>query len=157
MSVITRLIQMVREATEPEVDPALSLDVSDDRLASAALLVHVARVDGAFDPAERRALVEALASGYGLTSEAAEALVERADRFDREVDDVAGLVEMLGHETYRDDRRRLLATACTIAAADGSVGEFESDLLWRMGRLLGFDDLTIDEIRSPAGAPAAGR
>lgn len=155
MSLVSRLVGFVQEAIGPPIDAAQAFDVSDERLAAAALLVHVARVDGVFDRAERAALLDLLGSGYGLAPQAAEALLARADRFDHEVDDVATLVEMVGHDA--GDRTRLLAMAYRVASTDGVVGEFESDLVWRMGRLLGLTDEAVERIRTDAlGAAAQG-
>lgn len=148
MSFVTRLVEILSGAGAPETLAAER--ERPDRLAAAALLVHVARVDGQLDGPERVALVVLLADGFGLRDEAAAALVARADGLDREVDDVATLIEMLGHESDAEDRKRLLAMAYGVAAADGEVGEFEDDLIWRMGHLLGFDDAAIDAVRADA-------
>lgn len=150
MSFVSRLVDLVRTSVEPALDPALSLDVSDDQLATAALLVHVARVDGRIDEAEHGMLVSLLGSGFGLTAAGAEALLQRADRFDFEVDDVAALVEMVEHDAAQDGER-LLAMAYRVAAADGAVAEFEDDLIWRMGQLLGLPDAAIERIRTTGG------
>lgn len=146
MSFVTRLLERLSGG-----GTAVSTEgtgVEPDLLAAAAILVHVARVDGRLDGPERVALVVLLADRFGLADEAAVALVARADGLDREVDDVAGLIDMLGHETDAGDRKRLLAMAYGVAAADGTVQEFEDDLIWRMGHLLGFDDNTIAAIRT---------
>ncbi len=156
MSLVQRLLDFVKDAAGPEIDPAQSLDVTDERLAAAALLVHVARVDGQFADGERRALLGLLEAGYGLSAAGADALMARADRFDREVDDVAALVEMLGHEDHGGDRKRLLGMAYGVATADGALVEFEDDLLWRMGGLLGFDDAEIGAIRAGSVRRDAG-
>ena len=139
MSIVTRLIGLVAEATRP-ADPTPSPDVPDERLAAAALLVHVARVDGRMEDLERRALVRLLHDGFGLADDAAERFVTRADALDREVDDIASLIDMMGHSLDDGNRQRLLAMAWEVAAADGTVQEFEHDLLWRMGQLLGLPD-----------------
>lgn len=144
MSILTRLFARVRDV----VGPAGATDVvPDERLAVAALLVHVARVDGRVSETERQALRRLVATRFGLTADAAERLVERADDMDREVDDVAALIEMMGHGLDGQERRRSLAMAYDVAGADGDVGEFEADLVWRLGRLLGFDDAEIEAIR----------
>jgi uncharacterized tellurite resistance protein B-like protein len=40
--------------------------------------------------------------------------------------------------------------AYRIAAADGAIHEFEDDLIWRTGRLLGFSDSDLAIIKAEA-------
>ncbi|MGO4571961.1 TerB family tellurite resistance protein [Microvirga sp. 2TAF3] len=49
-----------------------------------------------------------------------------------------------------DERPRLLALAYRVAAIDGVVHEFEDDLIWRMGRLLGLSAETLAAIKGEA-------
>lgn len=150
MPLVARLVAYAADAfglSAPRDGPA------DDALAAVALLVHVARVDGALGPAERRRLTRLVQGRFAATPEEAEALVDRAVAFDDETRDVATLVEMIGREAREADRRRLLAMAYVVAAADGRLHEFEEDLVWRVGRLLGFDDAAIVAARDGALAP----
>lgn len=169
MSLITRLIARMSEAIggrngldgqEAAQEAAQEgAGSADERLAVAALLVHVARVDGTMSETERDALARLLATRFGVTASGAALLIARADTLDREVDDVAELIEMMGHGVDEQDRRRLLAMASEVAAADGAVGEFETDLVWRLGRLLGIEQPDIhgsgsDGVRGGAVRPA---
>lgn len=156
MSFVTRLIDILAGSSDPEGSGTAPEAVPEDRLAAAALLVHVARVDGTFAEPERAAIATFVREGFAVPADVAAALIARAERMDREVDDVAALVEMMGHEAHAPDKRRLLVTAYGVAAADGQVREFEDDLVWRMGRLLGFDDDAITAIRREVvGRPGA--
>ena len=146
MSLIGTLVNLMRGAPGSAEEP-IAPHLPDEHLAAAALLVHVARVDGLIQDGERRSLLTFLETSYGLDGASAGALLARADRLDREIDDVGSLVEMLGHEGHGVDRTRLLGMAYRIAAADGGLAEFEEDLLWRLGHLLRFDDAAIADIR----------
>jgi uncharacterized tellurite resistance protein B-like protein len=150
MPLVARLVAYAADAfgLHPPDDP------SDAALAAVALLVHVARVDGAIGAAERARLTRLVQGRFAETLEAAEALVDQAASFDDETRDVAALVEMIGRDAREADRRRLLAMAYTVAAADGRLHEFEDDLVWRVGHLLGFDDAEIVAARDAALAPA---
>lgn len=153
MSMITKLMAMVGEVAggggaEPGVGP--------DQLAVAALLVHVARADGRFDAAERGRLMELLMARFGWPDDAVRRLVDRADGLDRDVDDIAELIDMAGHSLHGGgDKRQLVAMAYEVAAADGHVAEFEEDLVWRLGHLLGLADPDIAAIRNGALGGAA--
>jgi uncharacterized tellurite resistance protein B-like protein len=156
MSLVTRLIELVGGSLgAPTPDPD---GLESEPLAAAALLVHVARVDGSFAEAERDRLTLLLQSRFGLSESLAERLVVRADGLDREVDDVATLVEMMGRSVDREERLRVLGMAYQVAGAHGEIEEFEDDLVWRVGHLLGFTDPEIEAIRAdavPASKPAA--
>jgi uncharacterized tellurite resistance protein B-like protein len=150
MSLLDRLSQLVSALVRPEA----GVEDAPERLAAAALLVHVARADGRWSGPERARLVELVHSRFRLPPAAAARLVERADAVDRETDDVAALIDMIGRDLPEAERRRLLAMAYAVAGADGPLHEFEDDLTWRVGRLLGFDDAEILAIRDAALAPA---
>ena len=149
MPLVARLVAYATDAfgLAPPADPA------DPALAAVALLVHVARVDGALGPSERGRLTRLVLGRFADTPEAADALIESAVAFDDETRDVAALVEMSGRDAREGERRRLLAMAYTVAAADGRLHEFEEDLVWRVGHLLGFDDAAIVAARDAALAP----
>ncbi len=153
MSLVSRLIDLVADAVGSRTGPSGTDSVPDERLAAAALLVHVARVDGRIVDTERSRLETFAQGAFGPTREAAVRLVARADAVDRETDGLSDLVERMGHDLPAQERRRLLACAYEIAVADGRLHEFEDDLVWRLGRLLGFADAEILGIRAGAVAP----
>lgn len=146
MSLLSQLAHLVSAAAHPRSDSHGPEAAEEDALATAALLVHVARIDGRFDPREREALASILQTGFGLTEAATQRLIARGDRLNLETDDLSGLIDMMGHTLGEADRRRLLAMANRIAKADGQVQEFESDLIWRLGHLLAFDEAEIAAI-----------
>lgn len=145
MSLISRLANHLSGL----VGPDRSSDADDERTAAAAILVHVARVDGRIGPAEESRLVSLLSERFGLGSSAAEQLVEEAQSLDWETD-VTTLIERVGRDASAEERRRLLRMAYMVAASDGVVQEFEDDQVWRMGHLLGFTDREIGAIRDEA-------
>ncbi len=74
-----KLRQFLEEMTGP--DPGeREFGESDFRLAAAALLVHVAEIDGFFDPAERRALLLLLQQRFDLDAGAAGRLLAAAQK-----------------------------------------------------------------------------
>ncbi|KMO38857.1 TerB family tellurite resistance protein [Methylobacterium aquaticum] len=123
---------------------------AEQHLAAVALLVHVARVDGTLAAVERDRLARLLTPRFAPTEADARALIERAISFDNETRDVAAFVEMIGRDVTEEERRGLLGLAWAVAAADGQVHEFEDDLVWRVGQLLGFDEAAITATRAVA-------
>jgi uncharacterized tellurite resistance protein B-like protein len=123
--------------TKPWPDPA--------HLGAAALMVHVARVDGAFSQRERDRLEEAVEARFCGSRREAQRLVALAEALDHETPEVSALLEMVGRDA--ETRRSILEMAFAVASADGVVREVEADLVWRLGRLLGFDDGEIEAIK----------
>jgi uncharacterized tellurite resistance protein B-like protein len=114
-------------------------------LGATALLVHVARADGRFSQRERDRLEAVVESRFCRSRREARELVTRAEALDHETTEVSSLLEMVGRD--KDTRRRILAMAFTVATADGTVHEVEADLVWRLGKLFGFDEHEIDAIK----------
>jgi uncharacterized tellurite resistance protein B-like protein len=150
MPLIPRLIETVADWVGR---PRAAAETMDERLAAAALLVHVAKVDGRLAASEGERLRQLVAERFGLGSDAAARLVERAEARDREGDDIAAMIDVIGRDAPEAERRRLVAMAYAVAAADGVLAEFEDDLVWRLGRLLGFRDGEIAALRAEAGSP----
>jgi uncharacterized tellurite resistance protein B-like protein len=142
MPLFNTLIEFATRTLGPLPD-AHRAPEDDQRLAIAALLLHVARADGRLRDAERARLAALFQFWFGLPAEDAKRLVARGDVVDRETHSLASLVEMIGHNVPTAERRELLAMAYTVAAVDGAVQEFEDDLVWRVGQLLGLDDQDI--------------
>ena len=148
MPLVSRLVALLTEALggQEERDPP-DLDLG---LAVAALLVHVARVDGNVGGAERERLTTLLMEHCGVSQARAERLIERAKALDDTTGELADLVETVAGASSVIERRRMLRMAYTVAAADGVVHELEESLVWRVGRLLGFEEAEIVAER-PAG------
>ena len=116
-----------------------------EALAAAAVLVRVARVDGDLSAREGARLEAALETRFGIARPRARSLLATARRIEDETGDLSTLIDSVGRDPGA--RRRLVAMAYSIASADGAMHEFEEDIVWRLGRQLGFDDGEIAAIR----------
>lgn len=131
-----RLRQFIDEITGSE---AAERDFGGNelRVAAAALLVHVAEIDGFFSETEKRALLLLLQQRFDLGSDEAEQLLAEARDRDREAVDLFGFTSVLKDSMAGPDRRRLIEMMWTVAYADGTVQEFEENIIWRVSELLG--------------------
>jgi uncharacterized tellurite resistance protein B-like protein len=145
MSVITRLRDLLHDTLGTD-DPA----ESGEHLSVAALLILVARADGRMLKVEEEGLRVLLGSRFGLTREGAERLLAQAAEVEGTLDPSTTLVDRLLQDVSVEDRPRLLALAYRIAAIDGTVHEFEDDLIWRTGRLLDLSEGEIAALRAEA-------
>ncbi|MDJ1157329.1 TerB family tellurite resistance protein [Chelatococcus sp. SYSU_G07232] len=131
-------------------------EVSDERMALAALLVHVARVDGVVAASERDRLVALLAERFALGPAAARMLVNRADAADRASGDIEHFVDLAKRGLDHAARLQLIGLAWEVAKADGRIHEFEDDLIWRAAQLLDLDESAAAGARAAALAEGTG-
>ncbi|WP_298424201.1 TerB family tellurite resistance protein [Rhodoblastus sp.] len=131
-----RLRQFIDELTGAEPEER-DFGEAELRVAAAALLVHVAEIDGFFTDSEKRALLLLLQQRFELDPNSAESLLAEARERDREAVDLYGFTSVLKHSMSGPDRRRLIEMMWTVAYADGMVQEFEENIIWRVSELLG--------------------
>ena len=108
----------------------------DPKLATAALLVHLAAIDGTVTPAERKALEAALMQHYGLSHGEVETLVAEATRRDQESVDFYRFTSAL---TSLDSSEKLgiIRMMWQVVFADSKNHELEDNMVWRIAELIG--------------------
>jgi uncharacterized tellurite resistance protein B-like protein len=109
----------------------------DYRLAAAALLFHVIAVDGVVSEEEREKLAEVLMRRYQLDRQDVQTLVAAAEIADNEAVDLYGFTHILKQNLDIAERERIIALMWTVCYADGTVHEFEDNVIWRVAELLG--------------------
>jgi uncharacterized tellurite resistance protein B-like protein len=114
----------------------VSFEETDFRLAAAALLVHVATTDNNFDDAERAKLAEVLSQRFDLGAEEADELIESAVRADLEAVDLYQFTSRLNASFDEEGRKKIVEMMFQVAYADGSLSEFEDNIVWRAADLM---------------------
>ena len=109
----------------------------DFRVATAALLVHAAAIDGAVSDVERGKLQSLLKQRFELDDAGAGELIERATIADEKAVDLYHFTHLLNGSFDDNERLRMVEMMWTVAYADGAVSEFEDNLIWRVADLLG--------------------
>jgi uncharacterized tellurite resistance protein B-like protein len=139
--------------------PPRPFEASDYRLAAAALLVHLASIDGAFDAGEKALLQSLVETRFDLEPGAARALIEAAAESEREAVDLYRFTHVLKRTLDEDGRRAVVGMLWEMAYADGEVHEFEENVIWRVAELLGVstrDRVALRHSAKEAGAKEAG-
>jgi Uncharacterized protein conserved in bacteria len=108
----------------------------DPKLAVAALLVHLAAVDGSMQEAERKAIRGALMDHYDLDEAAVDKLVRDAARHDAEAVDFYRFTSGL-KQLDMDDRIEIIRMMWTVVFADRKNHELEDNMVWRIAELIG--------------------
>jgi uncharacterized tellurite resistance protein B-like protein len=108
----------------------------EPRLAVAALLVHLAAVDGAAKAEEREAVRNTLMDYYGLGETEVDTLVEEATRRDSEAVDFYRFTSAIT-SLPEDERIEIIRMMWQVVFADDKNHELEDNLVWRIAELIG--------------------
>lgn len=130
-----------------EAAPPRPFESADYQLAAAALLVHIASIDGDFDETERARIQQLVEARFGLAPDAARALIDDAFESEREAVDLYRFTSVLKRRLDEDGRRQVVGMLWDMAHADGSVHEFEENVVWRVAELLGVSTRERVELR----------
>lgn len=128
-------------------------DLHDPKLAVAALLVHLAAVDGSMQEAERKVIRGALMDHYDIDEASVDRLIREAARRDAEAVDfykfTSGLTQL-----DMEDRVEIIRMMWAVVFADRQNHELEDNMVWRIAELIGVSsrDRTIlrNQIRGRA-------
>ncbi|MBN9307752.1 MAG: TerB family tellurite resistance protein [Devosia sp.] len=108
----------------------------EPKLAVAALLVHLAAIDGQVTEAERQALESTLMDYYGLNEGEVKKLIVEATRQDQESVDFYRFTSAL---TSLDNGEKLeiIRMMWQVVFADRRNHELEDNMVWRIAELIG--------------------
>jgi len=132
-------------------------EASDYHLAAAALLVHLASVDGEFDDKERARLQSIVETRFGLDKAQARELIAHAAESERDSVDLFRFTSVLKRTLDEDGRRQVVAMLWDMAYADGTIHEFEENVVWRVAELLGVSSRERMSLKRDARAEAEGK
>ena len=109
----------------------------DERLAAAALLIHVVMIDGQESQSEHDALRRVLRDQFDLDEAETEELISAARAADSEAIDLYRFTSLINRRLDGAGRLRLVEMMWEIVYADGRMNEFEDNIVWRAADLLG--------------------
>jgi len=109
---------------------------NDYRLAAAALLVHVATLDGNLSVEARAKLHAVLKGPFNLDDAATEELIDAAIAADRDAIDFYHFTSLINRTLDDDGRRRIIEMMWEMVYLDGHATEFEDNVMWRVSDLL---------------------
>ncbi|HMK90542.1 MAG TPA: TerB family tellurite resistance protein [Methylocystis sp.] len=120
-----------------EASAPTNFEANDFRLAAVALLVHIAEVDGDFDPGERSRLQAIVEARFGLGGAQARELIRLAAESEHDAVDLQRFTSVLKRKLSEAERRQVVAMLWEMASADGEIHEFEENVVKRIADLLG--------------------
>jgi uncharacterized tellurite resistance protein B-like protein len=117
--------------TRPEPDSF----AHDPKLAVAALLVHLAAVDGDVKPEEREALRGALIDHYSLAEDEVDKLVAEATRRDGDAVDFYKFTSSIA-SLPDEEKISIVRMMWQVVFADEKNHELEDNMVWRIAELI---------------------
>ncbi|MFK4810800.1 TerB family tellurite resistance protein [Devosia sp. ZW T5_3] len=130
--------------------PENELSDHDPKLAVAALLVHLASVDGQINAVERKAIHGALMDHYSLDEAAVDRLVEQAALRDAEAVDFYHFTSRLS-SLPDSDRIEIIRMMWMVVFADSKNHELEDNMVWRVAELIGVSSRDRTILRNQIG------
>jgi len=109
---------------------------NDPKLAVAALLVHLAAVDGTVDDVEKRAVRAALMQHYGMDEDTTRRLIREARQHDAESVDFYHFTSALA-QLDEAQRIEIVRMMWQVVFADSKNHELEDNMVWRIAELIG--------------------
>jgi uncharacterized tellurite resistance protein B-like protein len=132
--ILTQVAEVLSASGSAETDQATRQQAL--RMATAVLMVNVARADHVFDESEFDSVLQLAQAHFGLEAEQAAALFNAANE---KVDDLVSVHEftqLLHEHLDEDEKARIVAMLWRIAYADGRLDKFEDALVLKIGDLL---------------------
>lgn len=108
----------------------------EPQMAVAALLVHLAAVDGNTSPAEKQAVRRALSENYDVEDGELDQLIAEATRRDAESVDFYRFTSALS-SLESEERVRIIEMMWQVVFADNQNHELEDNMVWRIAELIG--------------------
>jgi uncharacterized tellurite resistance protein B-like protein len=132
------MLNSIREFFESQMEAPK--DARDDahaiRLATAALLVEVVRIDGETQPSEGIAVLRAVREKFDLTGDEAEALIRLAEDEVRQAGDYYQFTSLINRHFTQSQKQRVLELMWRVAYADSDISAHENHLMRKIANLL---------------------
>ncbi len=135
---IRKILERVTEAIS-SADEAGAGGMERDaalRMATAILMIDVARADSVFDESEFDALLDLVASHFALPAEQAAELVIAANEKADDLVSVHEFTQLLHENLSENEKAQIIALLWKIAYADGRLDKYEDSLVLKISDLL---------------------
>ena len=106
------------------------------KLASAALLIEMIRMDHKIDPAEHSAVKTLLKNNHALTEDETETLFNLAEEESQNAIDYFRFAKLINEHYSQQEKIQLIENLWVIAYADGVIDKYEEHYLRKIHELL---------------------
>ena len=105
-------------------------------VATCALFVEMARIDGTFTQAELEAILSILKDKYGVSGEHADALIQEADKERDQSVDLWQFASLINENYSTEEKIEVVETLWKIVYVDGKMDQYEHYLMNKLKNLL---------------------
>jgi uncharacterized tellurite resistance protein B-like protein len=133
------MLETLRQFIADVVSPQHENQAFDDtgyRLAATALLIHVISLDGEPSAIEKSKLHSLIETRFGLDPGTADRLIAAATLEEGEAVDLYHFTSVIMRSVNEEGRLRIVEMMWELVYVDGSVSEFEENVVWRAADLL---------------------
>ena len=106
------------------------------RMATAVLMVDVARADHVFDESEFESVLELIESHFNISPEAAVEIFNEANEEAEDLTSLHEFTQLLHSNLDESEKSRIVALLWRIAYADGRLDKYEDSLVLKISDLL---------------------
>ena len=123
--------------TSDDATAAESVRTSRDvRIATCALLLEIANIDGRFSESEKKSVVEILQDSYQLSAEHATALMKAADEQLEKSIDLWHFAKLINENYSTEEKIKIIEMVWQIIYTDGKLDKHEDYLAHKLATLL---------------------
>ena len=135
---IKRLFVQIATSFSAEVSADSTVADREDalRLATAVLMIDVARADHVFEESEFDRVLQLIESHFGLTPEQSAELVNMAGSKAEEMVSLYEFTQLLHAHLKHEDKARIISLLWQVAYADGRLDKYEDSLVLKISDLL---------------------
>jgi uncharacterized tellurite resistance protein B-like protein len=131
------LLKKVFAKTTNEASVDKKVQTSHDvRIATCALLLEMANIDGEFSELEKESIVEGLINNYQLSAEHAAALMKAAeDELEKSID-LWQFAKLINENYSTEEKIKVIETVWQVIYTDGILDKHEDYLVHKLAKLL---------------------
>jgi len=133
---IERLKRFFNMDTEKGSSEAIKDRKHDIRVASCALLLEIATIDGEFSEEEKKLIINIVKDEYGLDEKDALALIEDANKEIEQSIDLWQFTNQINKNYSLEEKIRIIEMIWMVIYADGSLEKHEDYLVHNLADLL---------------------
>ena len=108
----------------------------DIHVATCALFVEIARIDGTFTQEEMETVISILKEKYGLSLEHTDALIAEAEKQLEESVDLWQFARLINENYSNEEKMEIIETLWRIVYVDGKMDQYEHYLMNKLKNLL---------------------
>ena len=133
-----QLINRVSETLSAEPSDSMDASAREDalRMATAVLMLDVARADHVFEESEFDRVLGLIQAHFELAPEDAAELVNSADNKAEDLTSLHDFTQLLHNNLDENDKARIVGLLWQVAYADGRLDKYEDSLVLKISDLL---------------------